>query len=208
MVARPGDILRARRVETPGYCRSLILEAGALSGYLAEHQSCLEQLRLPLCLTMSLALRARFVTALDSLGSATSLLESQASITAFVAGLLAERAGLGIVESKRGGDAAVHVRQRLQKDTTGEVDLETLARETGLSRFQLLRAFKRRFGIPPQAYRMQMRIAMARKLLRSGMAPAGVAAELGFVDQSHMTRHFKRAVGITPARYAKSTTPR
>ena len=203
MAARPGDVFRARRVETTGYCSSLILEAAALSGYLAEHQLCLQQLRLPLCMAMSPELRVRFAAAINALEPAASLLESQESIAEFVAALLAELAGRSIPESSRGGEAAVHAQARLREDIVGEIDLETLAKETGLSRFQLLRAFKQRFGIPPHSYRIHMRIGLARKLLRSGTAPARVAAELGFVDQSHMTRHFKRAVGVTPARYAR-----
>ena len=48
---------------------------------------------------------------------------------------------------------------------------------------------------------------MAQKSLREGVSPADVAAELGFVDQSHFTRHFKRLVGVTPARYVRDVIP-
>jgi len=85
--------------------------------------------------------------------------------------------------------------------------LTTLAQEAGLSRYQVLRAFKRRYGLPPQSYRMRVRMAIAQRMLRDGAAPAFVAAELGFVDQSHLTRHFKRVLGVTPAVYARSQVP-
>jgi AraC-like DNA-binding protein len=45
--------------------------------------------------------------------------------------------------------------------------------------------------------------SFAQKSLREGLQPAHVAAEYGFVDQSHLTRHFKRLVGVTPAQYAR-----
>lgn len=41
-----------------------------------------------------------------------------------------------------------------------------------------------------------------------GRPAAEVAAEAGFYDQSHFTRHFKCVVGTTPGRYARSTAPR
>ena len=89
----------------------------------------------------------------------------------------------------------------------GAVPVTELASETGLSRFQAMRAFKRRFGLPPGAYQLRVRLGVAQKSLREGMPPADVAAELGFVDQSHFTRHFKRLVGVTPARYARDIIP-
>jgi len=83
-----------------------------------------------------------------------------------------------------------------------DVDLASLAAEAGLGKFQALRAFKRRYGMPPHAYQLYLRISRARLMLRAGAAPADVAAHFGFVDQSHMNRHFKRIVGVTPRQYA------
>jgi AraC-like DNA-binding protein len=44
---------------------------------------------------------------------------------------------------------------------------------------------------------------MARRLLLSGMPASAVAGEAGFYDQSHLTRHFKCMLGVTPSRYAR-----
>ena len=95
-------------------------------------------------------------------------------------------------------------RARLDEDPANAVTLAELARECSLSRFQLLRAFTRAFGLPPHAYLMQRRLAFARRLLRTRMAPAEVAAAAGFSDQSHLTRCFARQFGVTPGRYATS----
>ena len=83
------------------------------------------------------------------------------------------------------------------------IDLETLARKAGLSRFQALRAFKRRYGLPPHAYQLAVRLGEARRLLSEGGAPLDVALRCGFVDQSHFNRHFKRNYGVTPTHYAR-----
>ena len=87
-----------------------------------------------------------------------------------------------------------------------DIDLETLANKVGLNRFQALRAFKRRYGLPPHAYQLCLRISRARRLLLAGAAPADVAAQCGFVDQSHFNRHFKRILGVTPMKYAQADT--
>jgi AraC-like DNA-binding protein len=87
------------------------------------------------------------------------------------------------------------------------MDLETLAKRAGLSRFEALRAFKKRYGLPPHAYQLCLRINYSRRLLLEGASPADVAARCGFADQSHFSRHFKRFVGVTPMQYALAHRP-
>jgi AraC-like DNA-binding protein len=58
--------------------------------------------------------------------------------------------------------------------------------------------------MPPHAFQTQLRVARARKLLREGASPASAALEVGFTDQSHLNRHFKRVLGITPAFFRKN----
>ncbi|WP_043728273.1 AraC family transcriptional regulator [Kutzneria sp. 744] len=72
----------------------------------------------------------------------------------------------------------------------------------------LVRAFTRRFAIPPHQYMTGRRVEMARQLLLSGLPAGAVAAEVGFYDQSHLTRHFKRMLGVSPSRYAGATSGR
>ncbi len=81
--------------------------------------------------------------------------------------------------------------------------LDELAWASGVDRFRLSRAFKAAFGIAPHAYLVQLRLARARQLLASGQPPARVAMTLGFADQSHMGRWFRRAYGLTPAHYRR-----
>ena len=81
--------------------------------------------------------------------------------------------------------------------------LAELAAMTGLSQFALLRAFRAQTGLPPHAYLNQLRVRRARLLLDDGRPPAEVAAQIGFADQAHLTRHFKRVVGVPPAAYQR-----
>jgi AraC-like DNA-binding protein len=72
-----------------------------------------------------------------------------------------------------------------------------------MSPFALLRAFRGETGLPPHAYLNQLRVRLARRLLDRGVAPAEVAAEVGFADQAHLTRHFKRVMGVPPGAYQR-----
>ncbi len=84
-----------------------------------------------------------------------------------------------------------------------KVSLSALADEFNLSPFHFARMFKQATGFPPHEYQLQLRIARARELLRSdaGKTVVEIACELGFADESHFRRHFRRIVGTTPSRF-------
>jgi AraC-like DNA-binding protein len=92
-------------------------------------------------------------------------------------------------------------RDRIDADPAALLTLTNLAGEAGTSRYQLLRAFAREFGLTPHAYIVQQRLALARRLIRAGSTLVDAAADAGFCDQSHFTRAFVRQFGVTPARY-------
>jgi AraC-like DNA-binding protein len=95
------------------------------------------------------------------------------------------------------------VRDLLPRRLADPPSLGELAAMSGLSQFALLRAFRQETGMPPHAYLNQLRVRRARQLLDSGLAPADVAAQVGFADQAHLTRHFKRVIGVPPAAYQR-----
>lgn len=90
---------------------------------------------------------------------------------------------------------------RLAEDLADPVTLTELATVVSLSPFHVARLFSRSIGMPPHAWRNQLRLNRAQSLLRRGMSAADVAATVGFTDQSHFSRHFKRAFGATPGRW-------
>lgn len=92
----------------------------------------------------------------------------------------------------------------LRANLAGQPSLDDLAAQARLSRFHFLRVFRRATGLPPHQYLLNLRTEQARVLLRRGVPPAQVAARVGFADQSHLNRHFKRHVGCTPGHYALS----
>jgi AraC-like DNA-binding protein len=89
-------------------------------------------------------------------------------------------------------DAAV------QKAVTS-VEMEAV---TGISRYALARHFRACLGTSPYRYLVMRRLDRARSLIRKGAPLADAAFSCGFADQSHMTRHFKKAYGLSPGRWA------
>lgn len=85
------------------------------------------------------------------------------------------------------------------------ITLETLAGIAGLSPFHFSRLFAEQFGMPPHAFQTQLRVLRAKALLGQGRAIPQVASQTGFADQSHLTRHFKRLVGVPPGQYQSSS---
>ncbi|MDT0398721.1 MULTISPECIES: AraC family transcriptional regulator [Streptomyces] len=102
------------------------------------------------------------------------------------------------------GTVALAVRDRLADQLLEPPSLAALAADLGLSRYQLLRAFRTTMGVPPYAWLAQYRVTRARALLEAGLRPAEAAALVGFADQAHLTRWFRRVLGVTPAAYRNS----
>ena len=101
------------------------------------------------------------------------------------------------------------VRDLLTDRPLRSVRLSDLASAAGLSQFHFTRVFKSEIGLPPYAFFEQVRIAHAHDLIHQGHDLSSVAYQLGFSDQSHLTRHFHRGSFTTPGRLAQLTrTPR
>ena len=79
--------------------------------------------------------------------------------------------------------------------------LSDFAAQSGLSRYHLVRSFKQKYGLSPHAYQLDTRIRRAKKMLQQGDSLVEVAGRLGFADQSHFQRHFKKRLAVTPKQY-------
>ncbi len=97
----------------------------------------------------------------------------------------------------------------IQDNLASDLSLNAIAREAGLSSYHFARLFAEAFGVAPHQYVIQARVERARVLItRDGLPPGEAAQRVGFADQSHLTRHFKRLVGVTPRAFARDTSRR
>lgn len=102
-----------------------------------------------------------------------------------------------------GNRAVRDAREILHERLVDPPSLVELAAEVGTGQYSLLRAFRTAHGLPPHAYLNQLRVRRARALLDAGEQVAQAAVTVGFVDQSHLTRHFRRIVGVAPGAYRR-----
>ncbi len=115
-------------------------------------------------------------------------------------GLLMERS-----PGRDGGNLAAYARQGaafLQQNYSRPVGVEEAARQAGVSRSCLYRAFQAEFGCPPSVYLTRYRVQRAAQLLRHSALPVGmVATSVGFEDAFYFSRVFRREMGKSPSEY-------
>ena len=86
-----------------------------------------------------------------------------------------------------------------QLDTN--ISLDEFSAHTGLSRYHLIRSFKQAYGQSPHAFQLDQRIKKSKSLLQEGGSIVDTASVLGFADQSHFQRNFKKRLALTPKQY-------
>jgi transcriptional regulator GlxA family with amidase domain len=85
------------------------------------------------------------------------------------------------------------------------VSLAELADLSALSVSRFATVFREQFGLSPYKYLCELRVRRAQSLLLAGVPGSVVATEVGFFDQSHLARHFKRLCGMTPSAFVERT---
>ena len=94
--------------------------------------------------------------------------------------------------------------QCLDENLDRNISLAELAGVVQLSVFHFTRKFRTEFGCPPHTYVMNKRVERAKvQLAKENIPLKAIAASCGFSDQSHMTRLFRRLLGVTPSDYRK-----
>ncbi|MFF0105377.1 AraC family transcriptional regulator [Streptomyces hirsutus] len=111
------------------------------------------------------------------------------------------RSRAGAPEPLRNPVLARRLRELLDKRVVEGLGLAEAAGLLAAHPAHLVRAFSGAYGIAPHQYLMSRRVGRARRLLLDGRAPSEVAVATGFYDQAHLTRHFRKLVGVTPGRY-------
>jgi AraC-like DNA-binding protein len=211
LLLRPGEFLSTPGAPRPGDLRVMILSQAALQQYAGEYLKRPAELEwkasVPRC---SKEMLAAFHRVYADLHSAPTAMQFQSTMTTFFSVMVQEMVA-GVRPSRTltdGSRQAERMRELMHHSPEGlTMGLAELAEGVGMTRFRALRAFKRKYGVPPHAYQLAVRVGLAAPLLMRGDSVTRVAHTLGFSDQSHFTRHFKRLWRVTPGNYRHQARP-
>jgi AraC-like DNA-binding protein len=99
--------------------------------------------------------------------------------------------------------AVRRARRLVEADAVHDLRLPALAQAAGMSAFHLHRVYRRLWGVTPAQHGLEARLRAARATLLTGASVAAAAAASGFADQSHLTRAFRRFMGVPPERWRR-----
>lgn len=136
----------------------------------------------------------------------TDMMELQVHFYNLVARLL-ERYGTEKKSFTQGNGMPSSVRKSCDyiiNNAREPVTLDDIAGAAGLSRYHFLRLFRDSMHLSPYSFLLHQRLQLTREAIRNGQSLADAALWAGFADQSHMSRRFKKAFGITPGQYQKA----
>jgi AraC family transcriptional regulator len=96
------------------------------------------------------------------------------------------------------------VLDRMQADLSTDLDLHSLAKESGYSKSHFLRMFREATGITPYQYLLRLRLQQAQRMIKEeSYGLVDIAFACGFSSHTHMSRMFRQAIGITPSEYRR-----
>ncbi|MDX2147609.1 MAG: AraC family transcriptional regulator [Planctomycetota bacterium] len=133
------------------------------------------------------------------------LLMQQSALMAACRTLRERHANESVASRKRCADVrrAAAMRDYLDANFMLDAPLESLARVGGCSPAYACRVFSAAWGLAPHQYQIVRRVLRAREFVAQGRPVDTVARAVGFCDQAHLTRHFRRVLGVPPAHYAR-----
>lgn len=148
---------------------------------------------------------SRQIAALATACSQTSLTKLDGCYLAFLEALAETTTKATMRPLPLAPKAIRRVRDFLHAEFTQKISLDQIADIAGLSRYHVHKAFRASVGVPPHTYLTQLRLERARALLSRGWLVAEVAVEVGFYDQSHFSRSFRKHFGTTPSHFAQQS---
>jgi AraC-like DNA-binding protein len=206
MLIEPGETHANTRITDKACFRVLMIDPKLLLGMAQELGSAAREPHLKVAQLHGGALHNGFIGLHAALENGATPLERQTRF-AHCARMLLEQCTEtppAVLAARSDPPAMRRAKEYIDARYSEPVTLDEIVAAAGsLSRFHLVRAFCRQYGLPPHAYQLHLRMAHARRMLAKKMRAAEVASLLGFADQSHFTRHFRAILGVTPRAYSR-----
>ena len=133
--------------------------------------------------------------------------EDKNLLDAYLCSILSDVAAATQISSdtdKKGMGTAFVIYNHITKHFKNEITLASLEEMFGINKFSMIREFKARYNTTPLAFQLQLKTSEAKSMLDSGKCVMSIVSELGFYDQPHFIREFKKMSGLTPNAYLKS----
>ena len=125
--------------------------------------------------------------------------------TAFLASRIWEIISLVMDSEKQNIDYAEKVLHCLNSEYMGDISIQSLADRLNLDRCYLSTAFKKKYGISPMHYLMNLRLETAAELMvKHGKSPSIAAMSVGYPDIYNFSKMFKKKFGCSPRQYIKN----
>lgn len=207
VVTHPGEIHTGQAVLDTGWTyRTLLTDSTWLqqaAAELAERPTALPYFETPVI--RDVQLNHNLVALHQSLENSPSQLERESRFLWHITRLVRDYASDCPFIKSLGKEhqAVVTVQEYLLTHLATNISLNELATLVNLPPLRLLRTFRKQTGLPPHAYLNHIRVQAAKRLLAAGWTITEAALETGFADQSHLHRHFKKMLGVTPGQYVK-----
>ncbi|WP_426123217.1 AraC family transcriptional regulator [Pararhizobium sp. PWRC1-1] len=181
--------------------RMIYLPPAMLSGALSDNPRGLPFVPSPVIADQAFA--ASLAEVMRDLDGAIGDLQLDEMLTGIADALLRHSDGGGKASGRAFDPTAIRSAcDFLQAHSDRQVTSGELEAVSGLDRFTLARHFRWSVGTSPHRYLVMRRLERARGMIGSGRSLVEIALETGFSDQAHFTRHFKKAHGMTPGRWA------
>jgi AraC-like DNA-binding protein len=204
-VVNPGQVHEGRPATADGWeYRMIYVSADTLSVSLrgTDEERGLGALHFPHSIDDADTMQALRAAHLCSQSPDVSLLEKTSRLTQALHQLTCRHASVVRPVAVLAGmpGAVKRAREYIDGNLTRNPSLEAIANAAGMSPFHLLREFRKALGIAPHAYLVQRRVDLARHLILRGHPLRTVAMEVGYCDQGHLSREFRRFFGVAPGR--------
>lgn len=208
-IVHPGEVHANRAYDSFGCSyRTVLMDAELVRGVATEFHGKAQGLPFfPTAVVFDQDVIRQYLVLHRAFEGHSSSIERETLLLDFLAGLISRFAENRSTPPSVGSErrAVSRACEYLTAHYAENISLEQLARIANLSPFHFNRVFAEQFGIPPHAFQTQIRVSRAKSLLRQGWAISQAASQTGFADQSHLTRHFRRLIGIPPGQYKQNS---